>query len=104
MKTLNYSLIAAAMILLNGCSLNHQVPKATIKFNPRTHAVDISSHKDVILKGVVIESNRVTITSYEASANVDVVKAAVIAQQQQIQATLDGLNKILTAISGVPIK
>lgn len=107
MKKLLLSLSSVAVIL-TGCTLNNQVPKATIAYNPVTKQFNIASHKDVVMSNITVQvtgtNTSLQIGYYSANANVDVVKAAVIAQQQQIQATLQGLNQVLTAVSGVPIK
>ena len=89
------------MLLLSGCSLNHQVPKAQISFNPRTHSLDILSHKDVVLSNVVVRidgtNTSISIGYYAAHANIEVIKAALQAQQQQIIGVQQGLEKIVGA-------
>jgi uncharacterized lipoprotein YajG len=108
MKTRHLVILAATLVLLSGCTLDKQVPKATISFNPKTKALDISSHKDVAMTNVWIKIDgkgkvsEVSIGSYTASANVDVVRSAVSAQKQQIEASLSALNAIISAASGIP--
>lgn len=90
-----------ALALVGGCSLNQQVPKATISFNPSTHAFEIQSHKDVVLSNVVVTvagtNVNLSIGYYSAAANIAVIKAAVRAQQQQIQGIQNGAADIIGA-------
>lgn len=101
-------LIAVAMLAgCSGCSLNKQIPKASIEFeNTATgQKVAIHSHKDVELKDVrvVFDTNgcpTITIGYYAAKSNIEVVKAAIQAQQQQIAGLQVGLEKIVGAAVG----
>ena len=98
MKTL---ILLACLVLLAGCTLNRQVPKAQISFNPRTHSLDILSHKDVVLSNVVVRidgtNTSISIGYYAAQANIEIIKAAITAQQQQIQGVQQGLQAIVGA-------
>jgi hypothetical protein len=99
---------AAALLLTSGCTLNKQVPKATISFNPKTHQIDIASHKDVVMSNIVAtitpSNTSLTIGYYQAQSNIEVVKQAVIAQKQAFNAIQDGTDKVLTALSGIAPK
>ena len=63
---------------------------------------DIRSHKDITVTNLsyIVETNgtvSLTIGKYEAKSNVEVIRAAVEAQQQQIEGSLKALNQILQA-------
>lgn len=99
------ALLVGIMAGCQGCSLNRQIPKATICFNPQTRQIEINSHKDVVLSNVVANfqgtNATISIGYYQASSNIEVVKAAIQAQQQQIQGVQAGLEKIVgAAVSG----
>lgn len=97
--------LACVTLLLSGCTLRHQMPKASISFNPQTHQIDIQSGKDVILTNVVVTfcgtNASITIGYYQAAFNTAVVNAAVAAQAQQIKGIQDAMAAIIAAaISG----
>jgi len=97
---------AISLLVMNGCTLDRSVPKATINYDPVTHEIKIASHKDISMTNLtfVINTNGTTtfsIGNYESKANVEVIRAAVEAQQQQIKGSLDAIDKILQAAGAV---
>ena len=100
-----YGMILATALVsftLAGCTLDRNVPKASITYNPVSKTFDIKSHKDIEMTNLVytVATNgtvTLSIGNYEAKANVDVIRAAVEAQQQQIKGSLEALNQILQA-------
>jgi hypothetical protein len=100
MKT---SLAILCCLVLAGCAL--PVPKTTIQFNPTAQALDIRSPKDVQITNVVLTVSgtnfSLTIGSYCSQNPVEVIRAAVVAQQNQMAAANDALTKILGAATGI---
>lgn len=93
---------AIVVLVVSGCSLNKNIPKATISYDPISHEIKIASHKDISITNlnVTINTNGTatfTIGNYESRSNIEVVRAAVESQQQQIKGSLETLDKILSA-------
>ena len=99
-----FGIIIASVLLVStiGCTLDKNVPKASITYNPVSKTFDIRSHKDITMTNLsyIVATNgtvSLTIGNYEAKSNVEVIRAAVEAQQQQIKGSLDAINQILQA-------
>ena len=111
MKTsyaLNAVLLSAFVMV--GCScgtLKNQIPQATVEYDRLSGQLRIHSAKDVKLEGVEVVfhgTNEVTlkIAKYTASNNTDLIKAALVAQQNQLDAIGQGLGSVTkAAIEGI---
>lgn len=87
---------------LAGCTL--PVPKTAIAFNPTTRTLSIQSPKDVKFAKVELLSEgtnfTLTVTDYSSANNVEVIRAAVEAQQSQMAEANKALNAITAAAIG----
>ena len=101
---MKYIALLSIIVLLSGCTLNNSVPKTQFSFNPTTKTLDIKSPKDVVMTNVVVklQDNNVemTIGSYSSANNIEVIKAAVEAQKNQIDAIQKGVTDVVTAVAG----
>ena len=92
------------LFVLTGC-VALPVPRTEIKFDPATKSLAIQSPKDVQITNVVIVATAtnfsLTIGSYSSQNPVEVIRAAVTAQQNQMTAANDALERIVTAAAGI---
>lgn len=104
--------LCASACGLNGCSLftKPSIPATSIKFNPKTDALNIQSPKDVTIQSVVINKSNtnfsMTVNGYSSTNNAALVGVVVTAQAaiaSNASVTINNLSTLANqAVSKIP--
>jgi hypothetical protein len=99
MKSKLFAVGILAALAVAGCTL--PVPKTAISYDPASKTVQIASPKDVQIEKVDLQLQgtnfTLSIAGYQSQNNIEVVKAAVQAQANQIAASMAALKEVAAA-------